>query len=1671
MGKDIFLVGIGASAGGLKPLQSLVSSLPAKSDMAYIIAQHLDPPGKSPLRDLLSKNTSLTVRQAEDNERLKQNTIYVAPPNAFLKVDGDQIRLTPPRPEPEPETEPGPGPGHAMRWAVDQLFRSIANRAATNCAGVILSGSGSDGAAGIRVIKAAGGLTLVQPADEAEHPGMPQSAIETGVVDKVLPVNEMAAILEYYSTHRIEHIADAGEAHDQDEDISDPGGPLLDTGDLQESLHDLTALLETHENFDLRQYKPTTVQRRVARRMSMTAITNYQDYIDHLRQDAGEREQLSRDLLINVTDFFRDRKAFTYLEEQAIRHIFETASKGEEIRVWVAGCATGEEAYTMAILLLENAEKYQKENPISVFATDIDEDAIATARSGRYTASIAGEVPKLYLDRYFSKLDNDHYQIHQRARDVISFAKQNVVSDPPFSRMNLISCRNLLIYLRKEVQETVMQSFYFALRDRGFLFLGTSETVGRQVDLFKPVSKKWRLYGKVEGRKGHVQPYSKYIPGNFKPIRKREKMKDPASPIEKIGTSILNTFQPPTLVVSEEGHVLYKFKDLSPFLVIPSGEPRNDFIAMVPSELRPKYKSALFRARKHQEKVSFLSPVNARTNDGEVKRYRVTLAPLETADEGSEGAIAISFEYESDVPLDPPPNQAADESNFIQKLELELAETREELQTTIEELDANAEELKAAHEETLSTNEELQSTNEELEASAEELRSLNEELSTVNSQLKEKVDELQRANDDVENFVASTDLATIFLDADLKIQRYTPAAERLLNMGPRDIARPITALGRDLIDKDLPDDAKTVLNEFATLRREVRNYDGEWFIRHMTPYRTEDRRIEGVVISFQDVNEIKQLSKRAEMRERQQSVIAQLGLVALHEDNLDELMRQTVRQVAEVLDVEYCKILKYQPEEKNLKMLAGVGWSPGLVGVAVVPSEMDSQGGYTLGVKEPVIVNDLSRETRFAGPALLIDHHVVAGMSCVINHSDPPYGVLGVHTREYREFTEDDAHFLVAIANLLSYAVKNAAFQHELQISETRLQLAREAADLGIHDWDTTTDKIRWDDRIYEIWGVDPSTDITYDIFINGVHSSDRERVHEEAQASLQEENGGFFQSEYRVINQKSKRLYWVHANGNVTFKNGEAVRLVGTVADITAIKDSERIAEESKDKLEAALSAANLGTWRLDPESNYITRHPNLSRLLGFTAKETTEPLEEFVNRLHEDDQKTYLENITASLKEDGVHELELRVACPEGGHIWVKDKGRVIEKDGQRFVTGAMVDISRIKEIEQEAIKANHHKSEFLAMMSHEIRTPLNAVVGITNILRDMPDLPAEKVKDLYATLATSAEALLALINDILDISKIDSGVLHLEKNAFALDELMQNVTNLTLSKIKSPAVNLKLESSAIADKKFIGDENRIRQILLNLTTNAAKFTSEGEIEFKAQLDRQGAIILTVKDTGIGIPEESQQLIFDRFTQTDVGSAREYEGTGLGLAIVKSLVDAMGGTVSLKSELGQGSTFTVTLPLEQATKDESAPQELVTPQQEPDQIGGNILLVEDKDANILVAKMMVESQGYAVETRNNGQAAIDAITSNHEKYCGILLDIRMPGLDGYEVMGRIRAMEQQKNLSRIPIIAITANALVDDEQKCLYAGADAYLPKPFDPEILYQTLNAYCSPADDTR
>jgi two-component system CheB/CheR fusion protein len=1653
------IVGIGASAGGLAVLKKFVKSLPEQSGMAYIIIQHLDPTHKSMLSELLAKECRIPLQDAEDGQTAEADHVYVIPPNTYLTLEGDTIRLS------EPEESRG------SRKAIDHFFRSLASERGDRCAGVILSGSGSDGTAGLRAIKATGGLVLAQEPDTAGHASMPDSAIEANVVDKICDVEDMTEVLSRFASHPM-----TLKRKDSEEVKAMNAG---------QSLGEIDAILKAHENFYLSQYKPSTVQRRINRRMSLTDTLSYEDYLQKLREDQYERRQLTKDLLINVTDFFRDPQAFEVLESKAIPDTLDQVRGGEDIRVWIAGCASGEEAYSVAILLREALKRRKMTNDIKIFATDIDEHAIKIARRGIYPGSIAEEVPKKYLERYFYKVENDHhYKVKRQIRDLISFAVQNVATDPPFHHMHLISCRNLLIYFNREVQQRVLSSFYFALDDHGYLFLGSSESLGNKAELFKTVSKKWRLYRKIPGQNQrkvmldhlHIEKNS---PANFteKPGFAQTQRRGSSSRGELMRRSILEAATPPTVLVDEEGRVLFSHGDLEDYLDFPKGEPRYDLAQVVKPAMRSRVRSALYKVKKSGEKLSFHCALDD-SREREEKRYaRVEITPISNPEYTDGQAYVVVFQQ-----IAPPANghkenlSRDDENRAHADLEQELAETREELQNTVEELETSTEELKASHEEALSTNEELQSSNEELEASSEELRSLNEELSTVNAQLKEKIADLKTANDDVENFFASTDLPTIFLGPELKIKRYTPAAEHLLKMGPGDVGRPISSLGRDLVDENLTEECKEVLRNFLPQRREIQDYRGRWYIRQLTPYRTEDRRIEGVVIVFQDVTELKELSRRAEGREKQQAVVAHLGMLALSGTAPEELMRQAVRQVAHVMDADMCKILQYQPEQENFLMTAGVGWHEGLVGTATVPDSQDSQAGYTLIASDPVIVSRLDQEKRFSGPDLLIEHQVVSGISCPINHSDPPYGVLSVHTRQERNFTRDDANFLQSVANMLSTALRTRLAQQQVYQSESKFraiansipQLAWMTDETGYIFWYNQ----RWFDytgtTLEEMkgWGWQK------------VHHPDHvERVVESVSQCF--ESGEEWEDTFPLRGKDGNYRWFLSRAKPIRDQQGKIMHWFGSNTDITEKLEQEAALKQSEEKLRLAKDSARLGLFEYDIQNNQVSWEPMLHKIWGTDPGDTI-TRETFFDGLHPEDIEHTRQAIEASTDPagDGHYEVTYRVINRHSRQtFWIIASGSVQFEDGKALrMIGLVNDVSRQKKLEisqqqaiEEAKAAALAKDEFLSTMSHEIRTPLNAIIGLSNLL--LSNDPRPDQEDRLNVLKFSSQGLLNLINDILDYSKIEAGKVELEQIHFKLPALLDDMCRT----YSFQAEHKSNQISCIIDEEtpdiLLGDPHKLSQVLNNLFSNANKFTENGRIEIKVKLLEQKGeqlkLHFSLNDTGIGIPPDKLQTIFEKFSQADSSTVRRYGGTGLGLSISKALVELLGGSIEVDSRVGEGTVFSFTLPMLVGDPEQLTSEKAATATRPVDLSGEvKILMAEDTGINRMVLQQhLQEWLGIQADEAENGLEAVEKAAQ--QRYDLILMDIRMPGMDGVEASRRIR--EQQQNAG-VPILALTADTRIPDLANGEEELFDQVVTKPFDPDelraLLYRLLPGASAP-----
>jgi two-component system CheB/CheR fusion protein len=841
------IVGIGASAGGLAAFEAFFSGMPADNDsgMAFILVQHLAPDHESILVDLVKRYTRMPVFEVEDGMRVAPNCAYIIPPNRDIALLHGVLQLL------EPVAP------HGQRLSIDFFFRSLAHDQRERAICVILSGSGSDGTQGLRAIKAEGGMAMAQNPASTEYDSMPSSAIATGLVDYTLPPAEMPAQLLAYVKR----------ASGQKSLRPSPAAPKVD-----DALKKVLILLRGHTGHDFSHYKQNTVSRRIERRMAVQQIEQPEEYLRFARESPAELDALFGDLLIGVTNFFRDTEAFDVVQ-QHIAQLLATKPAGSLVRVWTTGCSTGEEAYSLAILFREQMEATKQRFKLQVFATDIDSRAIDVARAGVYPSSIAADVSSERLARFFSQ-DGDFYRINKNIRDTLVFSEHDLIRDPPFSKLDLISCRNLLIYLGPELQRTLIPLFHYGLNPGGSLFLGSSETIGEFAELFAPLERKAKLYQRLDAQGASRPVLGEFLPRTKQPrstsstsSAERRAPREPELPLRELTERLLLARAPVGTLVNERGDLLYVHGYTGKYLQPAPGEAGLSILKMARDGLARQLTSALERAAVENEPVCY--PRLRVKTDGAVNTVNLTVQPVSVGAATAADTKLFLVTFEEVASIDETQERtgqtAAEVTDGpdarIATLMQELRAKDEHLRSVQEEMQTANEELTSSNEELQSTNEELQSTNEELETSKEELQSVNEELATVNSELQNKVVDLSRANNDMNNLLAGTGVGTIFVDHQLCIQRFTPAATLLVNLIRSDVGRPLGHIVSNLLDYDrLVEDVRNVLETLVPKEVQVKARPDAWYLLSIRPYRTLENVVEGAVITFTEIT----LQKRAQ---------------------------------------------------------------------------------------------------------------------------------------------------------------------------------------------------------------------------------------------------------------------------------------------------------------------------------------------------------------------------------------------------------------------------------------------------------------------------------------------------------------------------------------------------------------------------------------------------------------------------------------------------------------------------------------------------------------------------------------------------------------------------------------------------------------------------------------
>ncbi len=1120
-----YYVGIGASAGGLEALDAFFVHLPPDSGLAFIVIQHLSPDYKSLMVELLSKRTRMPVRRAEEGLRVEPNTVYLIPPRKQLTILNGRLILS--------ELSPGRG----VNLPIDAFFRSLADDQGEKAIGIILSGTGSDGVRGIRHIKEAGGLIMVQSEESARFDGMPRAAIATGLTDLVLAPEEMPPKLLSFVQRPYVDQAQRPQVLLSDED----------------GLTRVFSLLREQVKVDFTFYKPSTVLRRIERRMAVNQTPDLREYVRLMEAWPAEVSMLFRELLIGVTSFFRDREVFDELGKNVLPGLIESAGN-DELRFWVAGCSTGEEAYSLAILALECMERSGRKRNIKIFATDIDRDAVLQAGNGVYPESIAADLPSGILGRYFQR-KGDQYQIQHSVREMVVFAQHNLIKDPPFNNVSLLSCRNLLIYLQPVLQQRVMELFNFALRPQGVLLLGTSETPGEMGDHFETLHHRFKIYRSRGQRRRPVDGCGFRVP--LDPLAQREPVRfgrgahisrqvEEEQLLDRMLLCLAEDFVLLVAVVNERLELLHLVGNPEGYLKLPSGRLSNDITRMAIKELAIPLSTGLQKVFHTGSDIKYNKVRLPYGNETRSVRMRIKLLPTrkgqerlagvflqESQTEERETVQAQSLEYDL----------SREAEQRIQDLEQELQFTKENLQATIEELETSNEELQATNEELLASNEELQSTN-------EELQSVNEELHTVNAEYQIKIVEQIEMTNDLENLMAATRIGTLFLDENLEIRKFTPEINRVFRILLSDIGRPVFHLTHLLEGVDLHAVLHRVVEEGGCREREVSTSEGACFLMRALPYQIGGGTASGVVLTFTDIGPLK--NAQEEIRLNEARLRSLVSILQHRAENVQELLDYALEEAIKLTGSRIGYIYHYYEDREQFVLNT---WSREVMEECTITEpqtcyELDKTGVWGEAVRQgrPIMLNDFQASHPLkkgypAGHAKLLKYLTVPVFS-----GSRITAVVGVANKK-DDYNETDVLQLTLLMESVFKVVDRTRAEEALKCSADLLEAARHPSRIGSWEWDVERRQLFWTDETYRLHGVEPGEDEYLERSLDCYAPEDRALVSTAFLRCCETGEPYDYELPFTDFSGRRKRVRTV---AQAVMDRGRVARVIGVVMDIT---------------------------------------------------------------------------------------------------------------------------------------------------------------------------------------------------------------------------------------------------------------------------------------------------------------------------------------------------------------------------------------------------------------------------------------------------------------------------------------------------------------------------------------
>lgn len=1299
------VIGLGGSAGAIEALQEFFQSMPGDSGTAFVVVVHLPPEQDSSLPQLLQSVTSMRVVEVTQTIKIESNCVYVIPPNAHLSMGNDQIYLLPLK-------QP-----YGKRIAIDLFFRALAETHGTQAVGIVLSGADGDGSIGLKRLKERGGLTIAQDPGEALLDAMPRSAIATGMVDWILPVAQMPAKL---LAHRQNEKQLRLPPENTTPSIKAARKKKSPAQTDEAALREVFFLLRARTGHDFTHYKRATILRRIGRRLQVNGLPDIPSYLEYLHTSPGEAGALLHDLLISVTNFFRDPQAFAALE-QAVPRLFKDKKSGDQVRVWVAGCATGEEAYSIAIILAEHAATLDSPPSILIFATDLSGEAIQTAREGCYPETITADVSPERLERFFTP-EPGCYRIRKEIRDIVLFAVHNIIKDSPFSQLDLITCRNLLIYLNRQAQQRLFEVFHYALQPKGLLFLGTSESAEGFADLFIAQNKQQRLYARRASAR-RILP--QLPPASQPPVRigarpadafgfsalmdLDESVLDPSSPSQHGGSysnlhlRLLERFAPPSILVNEEYDILHFSENAGRFLLHRGGYISSNLLKVIHPSLRLELSAALFSATQKKDDVQVMAVPMEDAGDDAVKYVNLQVRPVLDNDKTTRGVFLVLIE-EAGTDADAPATIAKSEP-VSHRLHQEIQHLKTSLHATVEQYEATVEELKASNEELQAMNEEARSTAEELETGKEELQSVNEEIIAINSELKSNVEDLARTNSDMQNLMVSSEIATIFLDHNFLIKRYTPRAAQIFNLIPTDTERPISHITHSLDYSTLTADVKQVLAQLKTIEREVKTIDGSWFLARLLPYRTEGNRINGVVLTLIDITQRKQAEGDLILRGRELQRVNESLRVSEEKyrtlfDTMDEAFC-----VIEVIFDDAGKPIDFRFLECNpaFERLTGLGDVINKTIKNVIPnietSWMETYGSIAL----------TGQGQRFSNRIAALDNRWYDGYAFRLGDDNSHKLAVIFNETTQRKQAEANAAFLASITDKVALTTTVDEMMQEIgagigsHLALTACAFFECNPTTGeavmIYDWHRPDAKrlpgAYRPGEIFtgELWQGFCSGET---LVVNNTFTDSR--IDAENVAAI---NVGSFISVPIASDGERRFSFAAFDPAPRNWRNDEIELMREVTTRVWAGLERRRNEEalrESEERLRLSIEASNAFTWEINVQTNQSKFSANVRDVLGFTLPTDTR---EILALIHPSDSQTVLREATLAIQGKKQLDVEHRIIHPQTGQaIWVRIQGVFIKDEHSSLsrLLGITQNITARKKMEEELNKTEERYRVFI-------------------------------------------------------------------------------------------------------------------------------------------------------------------------------------------------------------------------------------------------------------------------------------------------------------------------------------------------------------------------------------